>query len=92
MIEVNNKDYSISILRVIGMISIVLCHFFGWLKINALAQFLNYGVYLFLFISGYLYANKQIDNYKQWIVTRLKKDSYSILHYHDTYIVLILLQ
>lgn len=73
MIEVKNKDYSISILRVIGMISIVLCHFFGWLKINALAQFLNYGVYLFLFISGYLYANKQIDNYKQWIVTRLKK-------------------
>ena len=53
------KNYSISILRVVGMFSIVFCHFFSWLGFSFLSQFLNFGVYLFLFISGFLYANKK---------------------------------
>lgn len=64
---------SISLLRVIGMFSIVGCHLFGFLNIVALNQFLNFGVYLFLFISGFLYANKNITNCKKWYVGRCKK-------------------
>lgn len=55
------------------MFSIVFCHLAGFLNISALAQFLNFGVYLFLFISDFLYANKEINNYKQWYFSRLKK-------------------
>lgn len=67
------RNYSISILRVIGMFSIVMCHFTGWLGISFLQQLLNYGVFLFLFISGYLYANKNISNYGSWFFSRLKR-------------------
>ena len=41
------KNYSISILRVVGMFSIVFCHFFSWLGFSFLSQFLNFWVYLF---------------------------------------------
>ena len=74
--EVNTaitKNYSISILRVVGMFSIVFCHFFSWLGFSFLSQFLNFGVYLFLFISGFLYANKNIAEPRKWFLTRLKK-------------------
>lgn len=67
------KNYSISILRVVGMFSIVFCHFFSWLGFSFLSQFLNFGVYLFLFISGFLYANKNIAEPRNWFLTRLKK-------------------
>lgn len=68
-----SKNYSISILRVLGMFSIVLCHITSWLGISFLSQFFNYGVYLFLLISGFLYADKTIDNPLKWYGMRLKK-------------------
>ena len=72
------KNYSISILRVVGMFSIVFCHFFSWLGFSFLSQFLNFWVYLalfgkYLFISGFLYANKNIAEPRNWFLTRLKK-------------------
>lgn len=67
------RNYAISILRVAGMFSIVICHFTGWLGIAFLQQFFNFGVYLFLFISGFLYANKDITNYGRWFLSRLEK-------------------
>lgn len=74
--EVNTaltKNYSISILRVVGMFSIVFCHFFSWFGLPILSQFFNFGVYLFLFISGFLYANKNIADPQKWFLARLKK-------------------
>lgn len=68
-----NRIEYISILRVLGMFSIVFCHLFGYLNISFIQQFLNFGVYLFLLISGFLYGNKEIKNYKSWFLSRIKK-------------------
>lgn len=67
------KNYTISFLRVISMFFIVLCHISSWLNISFLALFFNYGVYIFFLISGFLYANKKIDNPSAWLISRLKK-------------------
>ena len=67
------RNYCISILRVLGMLFIILCHIASWLDIAFLEQFFNYGVYIFLFISGFLYANKEINSPSKWFLTRVKK-------------------
>ncbi len=51
------KDYSISIIRLISLISIVVCHIFQYYNIS-LAWNFNIGVQLFLIISGFLYGLK----------------------------------
>ena len=58
------KDISIQVIRVIAMISIVICHIMQATNNNFLritAQFFNVGVYIFLIISGFLYSNKVIE-------------------------------
>ncbi len=55
------------------MFSIVCCHLFSFLDIDALAMFFNVGVYVFLFISGFLYGNKNINGYGKWLKKRCKK-------------------
>ena len=70
------KDISIQIVRICAMFSIILCHLVQELENNnivALAQFFNVGVQIFLFISGYLYGNKEIKDKKQWLKSRIKK-------------------
>lgn len=47
------RNYGISLLRVLGMLAIVLCHVTGWLGIAMLEQLFASGVYVFLLISGY---------------------------------------
>lgn len=54
-------DYSISLIRFIAMCLIITCHFFQYFE-NELAWWLNVGVQLFLFISGYLYGIKKEKN------------------------------
>ncbi len=63
-------DYSISLLRVFAMFSILACHISSLIGISSLAQFLNIGVQIFLLISGYLYGKKNIKNYGTWIYNR----------------------
>lgn len=69
------RNNSISLSRVTGMIFIVLCHTIGFYQFipghEILGQFLNCGVSLFLFISGYLYGNKHIENFKKWYAKRI---------------------
>ena len=54
---------------------IVLCHilhFYTFLPGHAIIpEFLNAGVHLFLFISGYLYGGKIIKNFPKWYQKRL---------------------
>ena len=52
-----NKDYSISVIRLFAMISIIACHMFQYFD-NALCDWLNVGVQIFLCISGYLYGTR----------------------------------
>ena len=66
------RDYKISIIRILAMLSIVLCHIFQSLNMQ-IAFWLNVGVQVFLFMSGYLYEQKTIKNNKTWIIKQFKK-------------------
>ena len=57
----------ISIIKVVAMFMILGCHLSEWLGINVLAMVLNVGVEIFLFVSGYLYANRSIGKTKNFI-------------------------
>lgn len=86
------KNYSISILRVVGMFSIVFCHFFSWLGFSFLSQFLNFGVYLFLFISGFLYANKKYSRTEKLVFNTVEENISSILYFcnpHCTFVFFV---
>ena len=62
------KDYSISLLRMLAVISIIFCHSFeysssifvdkGWI-LESIGNYLANGVQVFLIISGYLYGNRE---------------------------------
>ena len=66
------KNYSISLLRLIAMLFIVLCHFFQYYDVE-LAWWFNVGVQMFFCISGFLYANKKIDSAIDFIAGNLQK-------------------
>ena len=63
----------VSLCRVIAMVLIIFCHLFGWMRIPALSQLLNVGVFVFLIISGFLYSNKEIAYSVQWLISRWLK-------------------
>ena len=62
------KNYSISLLRMLAVISIIFCHSFeysssifinkGWI-LESIGNYLANGVQVFLIISGYLYGNRE---------------------------------
>ena len=58
------RDINIQIIRILAMLSIVICHIVQETNNKYLvmsAQFFNIGVYIFLIISGYLYSEKNIE-------------------------------
>lgn len=63
------RNYGISLLRVLGMLAIVLCHVTGWMGIAILEQLFASGVYVFLLISGYLYGQKDIPHPGAWFLS-----------------------
>lgn len=67
-----NKVESISIIRVLSMISIIAGHFFCVFGIYDY-QLSTIGVEIFLMISGFLYSNKQISNKLLWLENRAKR-------------------
>lgn len=74
--EEQQKDVSVQMIRIISMFSIFLCHLVQELNNTTIAktgQFFNVGVYVFLFLSGWLYGNKKIENYGKWILGRVKR-------------------
>lgn len=56
---------AISFIRVLAMFSIILEHICTEYGINTY-QFGEIGVEVFLFLSGYLYGNKNIPHYTKW--------------------------
>ena len=64
------KQYGLSMVRFIAMISIILCHIMQNLG-NISCYYLNVGVWLFLFISGFLYGKKDISNVTVFYKKRL---------------------
>lgn len=58
--NVRKWDWSISFVRMIAMSFIIICHFLQYYG-NELAWWFNVGVQMFLFISGLLFANRNVD-------------------------------
>ena len=69
-----------SIAKVVAMFMIVGCHLSEWFGVNIVAMILNVGVEIFLFVSGYLYANKNIGGVKSFIVAQLSRQKSKILY------------
>ena len=67
------KDYSILVFRILGMLFILLCHIGTAINSGIIAQTFEVGVQFFLFISGYLYANKTITSAKSFLIKRYIK-------------------
>lgn len=66
------ESSAISIVRIIAMLAIVICHYLQAYD-NKWAWVLNVGVQIFLVLSGYLYGHKQIDKWGQWYKMRILK-------------------
>ena len=54
------------------MLTVIIAHYLGWRNVYTF-QIENVAVSAFLFISGYLYGNKNIDNRKDWIRNRINR-------------------
>lgn len=70
------RDIGISYARVIAMIFILTDHIVMTIDIPFKAyiiQITNTGVLSFLFISSFLYGRKEIGNFKEWFIKRVKK-------------------
>lgn len=62
----NEKDITVSIIRVLSMLMIILDHLLPWEGIST-KQLLSVGVEIFLFISGYLYGDRVLDSFSKFI-------------------------
>ncbi len=73
--QVTDRNDAITLSRVTGMILIVLCHIIKYYYFipghESLNQFLNCGVQLFIFISGYLYGMRIIIRFKSFLYKRI---------------------
>lgn len=72
------KDFSISFLRLLALLSVILTHFFTWLPYDFAGKqiFTLLGavmVVVFFLISGVLAGNKKIDNPRKWILKSIVK-------------------
>lgn len=60
------KDSAISLIRIISMLFIVICHLGAFYNSALISQLFNVGVPIFLFISGFLYGKKNIHTWWNW--------------------------
>ncbi|MBR1653874.1 MAG: acyltransferase [Clostridia bacterium] len=70
--ENKRVDVSISIIRLISLILIISCHILQGLKLEA-AYWVNIGVQMFFFLSGFLYGLKDISDVREFYKKRLKR-------------------
>ena len=66
------KNSTISMIRLLAMLSIIACHFCQYYN-SEWAWWLNVGVQVFFIISGYLYGSKSIDEPILWLKKRFVK-------------------
>jgi peptidoglycan/LPS O-acetylase OafA/YrhL len=69
----NKRDFSIEFIRVAAMFMIIIDHILCRITFPGVAliiQVCNSGVFLFLFISGFLFGKKEIKNWCEWFKKR----------------------
>lgn len=67
----SEKNYTVTLLRIIATAFILICHIGTALAIGFVAQSFSVGVQIFLFISGFLYGRKEIRGVFSWIKNRV---------------------
>ena len=70
----SKRDVSIQLLRIVAMFMIVFDHlvyYFNFPYQRIILQITNSGLFIFLFISGYLFGQRKIDNWKEWFIKRI---------------------
>ena len=80
------RDINIQIIRILAMLSIVICHIVQETNNKYLvmsAQFFNIGVYIFLIISGYLYSEKNIE-VKSFYKKKIFKNYIANVYFYDS--------
>lgn len=74
MSKIGAKDsYALSCVRVLACVMIVTCHLFSASAVpvlRAAAQMLNCAIYIFFFISGYLFSTRCIEKPRSWLKNR----------------------
>ena len=68
-----DRDVAISLLHVIGMVMVLLCHVFQVAGIYFLGEMFITAVPLFLFVAGFLSGSKPIVNTKRWLLRRIQR-------------------
>lgn len=69
----STKNISITLLHIIGMTMILLCHYLQEEKIYFLSEIFISGVPLFLFTAGYLSGLSNIKSPSQWLTKKVKR-------------------
>lgn len=93
MSKIKSKNPSISVLRVVGMILVLLCHTINYYEFvpgsSFLPQVFSVGVNVFFMISGFLYGRKTITDFKSFIIERWKKLCLPAIIISSIYIILL---
>lgn len=66
------KDYSISFVRFVATIMIIVCHIYQYYCVSWTFWF-NAAIQIFFFMSGFLYANKEISDPIKFMIGRFKR-------------------
>lgn len=82
-----SRSISVSLIRILATLAIVLCHYLQAYDIKW-AWVFNVGVQIFLVLSGYLYGHKEISNWRIWFLNRFVK-LYMPLYIFTTVFLLI---
>ena len=69
----NDLDIAVTLLHVIGMAMVFLCHIFQDVGIYSLGELFIAAVPLFLFVAGFLSGRKTITNGKNWVLRKLQR-------------------
>lgn len=67
----NKRNISIQFIRIIAMLMIIFDHMLNSVSFpmrTAIVQVANSGVFIFLFISGFLFGNRHINHWLSWCV------------------------
>ena len=71
--QAHNRNITLTLLHIIGMVLILLCHFFQAEKIYYISEIVISGVPLFLFTAGFLSGKKEIKNIGKWYLRKARR-------------------